>query len=75
MRKRIVVMLGGAMYALFAAFGFQAERFGESRPLMGLIAAVLLWPVASGILAFLLGRRERRIERPKGTFSPVKAFL
>ena len=74
MRKRIVVMLGGAMYALFAAFGFQAERFGESRPLTGLIAAALLWPAVSGVLALLLGRRARRIERPEGTFSSIKAF-
>jgi len=37
MRKRITVMLGGAMYALFAAFGWQAEHFGESRLLAGLL--------------------------------------
>lgn len=74
MRKRIVVMLGGAMYALFAAFGFQAERFGESRPLAGLIAAVLLWPILSGVLALLLKHSARQTERKQGKFSPIKAF-
>ena len=76
MRKRIVVALGGAMYALFAAFGWQAERYGESRPLMGLLAAVLLWPIASGVLALLLKERPRRQKEQtlQGGFSPLKAF-
>jgi len=77
MRKRITVVLGSAMYALFAAFGFQAERFGESRPLEGLAAAGLLWPIAAGILALLLRCGERQVQRPRlqKTFSPVKAFF
>jgi len=74
MRKRVTVVLGGAMYALFAAFGCQAERYGESRLPAGLIAALLLWPAASGVLALLLRRDGRRAVRPQGAFSPMKAF-
>ena len=74
MRKRIVVMLGGAMYALFAAFGFQAERFGESRPLTGLMTALVLWPIASGVLSLLLRKSGQRGKNAQGSFSPIKAF-
>jgi len=76
MRKRITVMLGGAMYALFAALGWQAEHLGESRPLAALIAALALWPPAMGALHLLLRAGERRAQktRPQGTFSPVRAF-
>lgn len=76
MRKRITVMLSGAMYALFAALGWQAEHFGESRPIAGLIATLALWPVAMGALSLLLRASERREkrERPQGAFVPVKAF-
>jgi len=77
MRKRITVMLGGAMYALFAAFGWQAEHFGESRLLAGLLAALALWPLAMGALRWLLRGSERRAQKshPQGTFSPIRAFF
>lgn len=76
MRRRITVALGGAMYALFAAFGFQAERYGESRPLLGLLLALALWPLAMALLALLLRHSERRAAKPgsEGAFSPIKAF-
>ena len=77
MRKRVVLVLGGAMYALFAAFGAQAERFGESRPLSALLMAAALWPVASAVLHLLLKERpgRRRVQQAQGSFSPVKAFF
>ena len=77
MRRRITVALGGAMYALFAAFGTQAERYGESRPLGALLTAAMLWPLAMGVLWLLLHRSEQRMRRPSSqeSFSPVKAFF
>jgi len=76
MRKRLTIAFGGAMYALFAAFGAQIERYGESRPLAGLLIAAALWPLAMGVLWLLLRRSEQCANQTptQGTFSPVKAF-
>lgn len=44
-RKKAACLLGGGIYALFAAFGWQAEHNGGCHPALALgIAAVLLLP-------------------------------
>ena len=57
-RKKAACLLGGGMYALFAAFGWQAEHNGGCNPVLALgIAAVLLLPAAE-ILAWLFEKSE-----------------
>ena len=57
-RKKAACLLGGGMYALFAAFGWQAEHNGGCHPVLALvIAAVLLLP-ASEMLAWLFEKSE-----------------
>jgi len=77
MRKRIIVLFGGAMYALFSVFGWQAEHFGESRFPAALLAALALWLAAMGALSLLLQKSDRHAELPavQNVFSPVKAFF
>ena len=41
-RKRGIILLGGAMYALMASFGWQAEHLEVSRPGHALLAAAAL---------------------------------
>ena len=62
-RKRAVVAAGGAMYALMAAFGAQAERLQEIRPLAGLGTAALLFVPACLLLRALFALGERRALR------------
>lgn len=75
-RKRAALACGGAMYALFAAFGWQAEHYGESR--MGqalLVSAALVLPTAA-LLRFLFkrGEKSRRSVQEQRDFSAGKAF-
>ena len=62
-RKRAVVAAGGAMYALMAAFGGQAERLQEIRPLAGFGTAALLFVPACLLLRALFALGERRALR------------
>ena len=75
-RKRITLGLGGAAYALFAAFGWQAERYGESRIAQGLLIAVaLVLPIAVLLRGLLgLGCRKDRSATKQSVFSAPKAF-
>ena len=65
--------LGGGLYALLFAFGWQAEHLGESRPAAALAAAALLLVPASLLLQFLFGLTDRKpgAGRP---FRPGAAF-
>ena len=75
-RRRGIILLGGAMYALMAGFGWQAEHLTVSRPGHALcVAAALLLP-SMAVLALLLRASERRAQadRPGGSFSARKAF-
>ena len=52
-RKLAVCLIGGAMYALFSAFGWQAEHGGVIWAGGALlVAALLVWPIAA-LLAVL----------------------
>ena len=59
-RKPAVALLGGAVYALFAALGRQAQHDGQSDPLRALLVAALLLPPFSCALAFLSERAGRK---------------
>ena len=75
-RRRGIILLGGAMYALMAGFGWQAEHLKVSRPGHALcVAAALLLP-SMAVLALLFRASERRTQadRPGGSFSAKKAF-
>lgn len=76
MRKRCVIAAGGAMYALFAAFGWQAQYLGESDPPRALLTAAALLVPASALLALLLRRSEQNAAKaaPQGTFRAGRAF-
>lgn len=76
-RKRGVILLGGAMYALMASFGWQAEHLDVGRPGRALCTALLLMPAAMAALAGLLRLSERRAgaDGIRGRFSAGKAFL
>ncbi|MBE5800317.1 MAG: hypothetical protein E7321_10270 [Clostridiales bacterium] len=77
LRRRVTIALGGVMYALFAAFGWQAEHYGESRIAQGLlVSAALVLPVVAA-LRLLLGQSEKNANKPDwdGAFSAGKAFL
>lgn len=77
LRKRLTLAVGGVLYALFAAFGWQAEHLGESQPLRALLTAAVLFIPAVMVLGLLLRRSERRAEKPaeKGSFHTGKAFV
>ena len=64
-RRRIVLALGAALYALFAAFGWQAQHLDESRPLLALLAAAALFAPVWLLLRFLL-EREKNMHDEKG---------
>ncbi|MFR2020542.1 MAG: DUF6020 family protein, partial [Christensenellales bacterium] len=62
-RKLAVCLIGGAMYALFSAFGWQAEHGGVIWAGGALlVAALLVWPIAA-LLAVLLERGYTRSMR------------
>lgn len=75
-RKRAVVLSGGAMYALFAAFGWQAEHLQAGRPLAALGTAALLFIPACLLLWMLLKAGERRaaLREEGASFSFIKAL-
>ena len=76
-RRRIVCILGAAMYALFAAFGYQAERFAQSRPLAGLAIAAALTPAAYALLRFLFergGKRKDAGPKEERPLRPLRVF-
>lgn len=75
--RRSVVVLGGMMYALFAAFGWQAEHYGESRIIPGLLVSTALALPAMTALHFLFARSEKHALKSgaPGTFSTSKAFF
>ena len=57
-RKRAALACGGAMYALFAAFGWQAEHYGESRMGQALLVSAARVRPAAALLRFLFKRGE-----------------
>ena len=75
--KRAVIALGGMMYALFAAFGWQAEHYGQSRMAQGLLVSAALALPAMALLKMLLARSEKRAQKAgsSGGFSGMRAFL
>ena len=73
-RKLAVCLIGGAMYALFSAFGWQAEHGGVIWAGGALlVAALLVWPIAA-LLAVLLERGYTRALRQEKTFRAGRAF-
>lgn len=76
-RKRGIILLGGAMYALMTSFGWQAEHLEASRPARALLVAAALLPLAMAALALLLRQSERNAQaaRARGSFSARKAFM
>ncbi|MFR2150564.1 MAG: hypothetical protein ACLS7Z_08635 [Christensenellales bacterium] len=73
-RKLAVCLLGGAMYALFAAFGWQAEHDGHIHLGYALLtAALLVWPIAA-LLSVLLERGYTRSMRQEKRFRTGWAF-
>ncbi|MBP3655509.1 MAG: hypothetical protein J6K32_02320 [Clostridia bacterium] len=63
-RRAAAAWLGGMMYALFAAFGWQAQHLGRCAPLPALAAAAVMTPLFAGLLAFLWGGGPgRAVER------------
>ena len=73
-RKRAVIVAGGAMYALFAAFGYQAEHLGQSDPPRALAAAAVLLAPAMAVLWLLVRRGESRAPEDAGRFRAGRAF-
>ena len=74
-RKKAACLLGGGMYALFAAFGWQAEHNGGCNPALALVIAAALFLLAAEILAWLFEKGEAR-KRPCGEkpFRTGRAF-
>ena len=73
-RKRAALACGGVMYALFAAFGWQAEHYGESRIAQALLASAALVLPAMALLRLLFEWGEKKAPRPQQSFSAGKAF-
>lgn len=59
-RKRAVIAIGSLMYALFAAFGWQAEHLQRSELPRALLWTAVLFVPAAVILTLLLRASERR---------------
>ena len=75
-RIRYAALAGGALYALLAAFGFQAEHYGESFPLPALLAASLLFPLFALLLDRLFRREgDRALSVGGKPFSARRVFL
>ncbi len=72
MRERIVLVAGGALFSLFAAFGHQAEQLGQSDPPRALLTAALLFPLALLCLWALL-RERKKPASPRGAKRPFHA--
>ena len=74
--RRAALALGGVMYALFAAFGWQAAHAGESRVMQALLVSAALVLPAALVLRFLFeqGERRRCTEQAQHCFSAGKAF-
>ena len=73
-RKLAVSLLGGAMYALFAALGWQAEHEGHIRLIPALlVAALLVWPITA-LLSVLLERGYARSMKQEKGFRAGRAF-
>ena len=73
--RRAALVLGGVMYALFAAFGWQAEHYGESRIGQALLVSAALVLPAAALLRFLFERGENRRRSVQNRFSAGKAFF
>lgn len=75
-RKCTAIVLGGVMMALFSSFGWQIERYGESRIAQALLMSAALLVPACALLRWLFCRSERNAMRPAapGAFSAGKAF-
>ena len=75
--KRAAIGFGGVMYALFAAFGWQAEHYGQSRVAQGLLIAAVLALPAMALLRWLfhLGSEKKKDAKECGVFSVGRAFL
>ena len=79
-RRRVVIALGAAMYALMAGFGHQAQKLGaagESDLWRALMTAAALFVPAYALLMWLLRRGEGSANRaPRNTqFRAGRAFL
>lgn len=74
-RKLAVCLLGGAMYALFAAFGWQAEHDGHIHLGYALLTAALLVCPIAALLSVLLERGYTRSMRQEKRFRTGWAFL
>ena len=76
-RKRAAMIFGGAAYALFASFGWQAQHLEEGRPFAGLLCAAALFVPAYMALRFLLAASARNAKdapRPQ-RFSALRVFF
>ena len=73
-RKRAVLILGGAMYALLAAFGWQAEHLGQSDPPRALALAALLLVPAMAVLWLAYRRDGSTRPADEGSFRARRAF-
>ena len=75
-RKRAALACGGVMYALFAAFGWQAERYGEIWMAQALLVSAALVLPAAALLRFLFkrGEKSRRSVQAQRSFPAGKAF-
>ncbi|MDO5300480.1 MAG: DUF6020 family protein [Clostridia bacterium] len=76
--KRAVIAIGSLMYALFAAFGWQAEHLQRSELPRALLWTAVLFVPAAVILTLLLRASERRARDENGPevrrFSAWRAF-
>lgn len=77
-RERTVAALGGLMYALFSAFGWQMQHEGKSKPLWALLAAGILTPLFGAALARLFEYRGKSKNSETGAmqkpFCTARAF-
>ena len=73
-RKLAVCLLGGAMYALFTAFGWQAEHDGHIRLVYALLTAALLTGPIAALLSVLLERGYARSIKAEKPFRTGRAY-
>ncbi|MBQ4264766.1 MAG: hypothetical protein IJB85_04565 [Clostridia bacterium] len=74
--KIAAIVLGGVMYALFAAFGYHTEHIESSRPVCALLAAAGLVLPAMALLWLFFSRSEKHAQHVYAGehFSAGKAF-